>query len=255
MAEASVESTYGPASYACLGENRWTDRPDVLAELRSVGAGKLGSSTIAQILVINPNSSDTITAQIRDAVGRGNDVQVITSAGGPPAIESDADVAAAVHPMLETARAQVADAVVVACFSDPGLDDLRGASAVPVFGIAESAIARAGELGERVGIISSVDDSPPRHTRYWEKLGVDDRVVADIALGLGVLELDTEDAFEQAHRAGQELVGAGADVVVLGCTGMTHMRTRLEEALGVPVVDPCLAAVDAARAELGIEAR
>ncbi|MDH3606617.1 MAG: aspartate/glutamate racemase family protein [Acidimicrobiia bacterium] len=204
-------------------------------------------------MVINPNSSQRITAQIRKAVASGGSVSVVTSSGGPPAIESDDDVVAAIGPMLETSRSYPAAAIVVACFSDPGLDALRAESQVPVFGIAESAIDRALHLGEKVGVISSVVDSLPRHERYWRKLGVHERVVEDIALGLGVLELDTEHAFEKARAAGKELVSSGADVVVLGCTGMTHMQKGLEEALGVPIVDPCLAAVEAAKAELGVE--
>lgn len=176
---------------------------------------------------------------------------MVTSRAGPAAIETDRDVAAAVDPMLEVARSHDASAVVVACFSDPGLDALRAESTAPAFGIAESAVARALELGRRVGVISSVQDSLPRHARYWARLGVEDRVVADIALGLGVLELDTEQAFDRALRAGRDLVAAGADVIVLGCTGMTHMQGRLERELGTPVVDPCRAAVDAARRALG----
>ena len=67
------------------------------------------------------------------------------------------------------------------------------------------------------------------------------------------LELDTEEAFDRARRAGLQLVAAGADVVVLGCTGMTHMQDRLGEALGVPVIDPCSAAVDEARRAIAEE--
>ncbi len=180
-------------------------------------------------------------------------VRVITSQAGPPAIESDADVAAAIGPMLDTVRAHPATAVVVACFSDPGLDELRSGSEAPAFGIAESALHRALELGDRVGVISSVEASLPRHGRYWEKLGVQDRVVADIPLGLGVLELDTEEAFGKALRAGRDLVSSGAEVVVLGCTGMTRMQARLESALGIPVIDPCLAAVEDARRTIAEE--
>lgn len=210
-------------------------------------------SGIRQILVINPNSSESITAQIRRAVADGDGVRVVTSHEGPPAIESDADVVAAVEPMLETARHQDAAAVVVACFSDPGLDELRAESDIPVFGIAESAIRLALRLGDHPGIISSVEASLSRHQRYWTRLGLNDRVVADIPLGLGVLELDTGDAFDRAERAGLELISAGADVVVLGCTGMTHMQERLARSLGVPVVDPCLAAVREARNSLAGE--
>lgn len=208
---------------------------------------------IDPILVINPNSSQRITAQILEAV-EAEGVRVITSQAGPPAIESDQDVIDAVGPLLDTARKQAAAAVVVACFSDPGLDELRAESAVPVFGIAESALRRAVSLGERVGVISSVAASVPRHRRYWARLGVQNNVIADIPLGLGVLELDTEEAYARAYGVGGDLVAAGADVVVLGCTGMTHMRARLEEVLRVPVVDPCTVAVDDARRTVSEEA-
>ncbi len=201
--------------------------------------------------MINPNSSELITAQIRDAVSAvDDDVIVATSSGGPPAIESDDDVFAAVAPMTELIEDHEAAAYVVACFSDPGLEYVRQVTDVPAFGINESAIRAATELGDSVGVISSVADSLPRHARYWEKLGVADRVVADIPLGFGVLELATPEAYEAALEAGRGLLSAGADVIVLGCTGMTHMEARLRDELGVPVIDPCRAAVQAARRAL-----
>jgi allantoin racemase len=79
---------------------------------------------------------------------------------------------------------------------------------------------------------------------------VSDAVVADIPLGLGVLDLGTPEAESRAVRAGIELIDAGADVIVLGCTGLTHMQENLAEMLGVPVVDPCLAAVETAEVTL-----
>ncbi len=200
------------------------------------------------IVVINPNSTERITRQIRDAVSvLGGNVTVVTSPGGPPAIESDAEAAASVLPLLATAEAHGgAAAYVVACFSDPGLDELRRSDDAPSFGIAESALRAAISISEQVGIVSSVEDSVPRHQRYWKRLGIEERVVADMAVGLGVLDLETEDAYERVEAAGESLVRAAAGVVVLGCTGMTHMAERLQARLGVPVIDPCRAAVCAA---------
>jgi Asp/Glu/hydantoin racemase len=72
-------------------------------------------------------------------------------------------------------------------------------------------------------------------------------VVADNAVGHGVLELHTPQAAEDVRAAARTLVEEhGADVVILGCAGLTHMRAGLEAELGVPVVDPCRAAVGAA---------
>jgi Asp/Glu/hydantoin racemase len=92
------------------------------------------------ILVINPNSSEQISAQIRKAVSDFDSVTVVTSASGPSAIETDEDVLASIEPMLAVAVSRPSDAIVVACFSDPGLDRLRAQTPTPVFGIAESAM-------------------------------------------------------------------------------------------------------------------
>ena len=106
-----------------------------------------------------------------------------------------------------------------------------------------------------VGIISSVDASIPRHERYWRRLGISDRIVSDIAIGRGVLDLEGSEAFADTLATAREVVAGGAEVVVLGCTGLSHVRKDLAHALGVPVVDPCQAATSMAlsvRAEGGM---
>lgn len=204
------------------------------------------------VLVVNPNSTQAMTDQIADAVRdlwrpAGFDVEVVTSTAGPAAIQSDADGVAAVEPMLDLVAAREADAYVVACFSDPGIDLMRERLSRPVFGIAESALLVALGRGRRVGIVSSVAASVPRHQRYWDRLGLASRVVADIAVGHGVLELHTPQAVADVRATARLLVEEhGADVVILGCAGLTHLRAGLEAELGVLVVDPCRAAVGAA---------
>ena len=210
---------------------------------------------LGTVCVVNPNSSENISRQIEDAVRSladdlGVETRVVTCAEGPPAIESDEDVVAAVGAMVETARAHPADAYVVACFSDPGITELRSAVDEPVFGIAESAVLAAMSRGRQVGIISALDMAIPRHFRYWDRIGVARRIVADIASGRGVLDLESDEAYEDVLDAGKQLADSGADVLVLGCTGMTHLRVRLQDDLGLPVVEPCQAAVTSAAAAL-----
>lgn len=197
---------------------------------------------IESIVVINPNSSERISAEMREALRNYSTVSVVTSTFGPAAIESDGDVEAAIDPLVATARGLESDAFIIGCFSDPGLSEVRAAVDVPVYGIAESAITEALRVGDRIGVISSVQASVPRHDRYWHRLGVADSIAGDIPVGLGVLELASAEAFERTVTAGKQLAELGADVVVLGCTGMSHMRARVEDALGIPVVDPCDAA-------------
>lgn len=203
------------------------------------------------IYIVNPNSSQHVTEGIDAAVAPMRAVCPVpigarTLKEGPPGIESQAHVDGVVAPLLAHCAAleEGASAFVVACFSDPGLAALREQSARPVLGIAESAVLTAMTLGQRFGIISILSKSIPRHMRYLGAMGVMDRLAADRPLELGVLELqDRARTFERLVTVGQELRdGAGADVLILGCAGMTAYRGDLEARLGVPVVEPCQAA-------------
>jgi Asp/Glu/hydantoin racemase len=203
------------------------------------------------IYIVNPNSSLHVTEGIDVAVAPMRAVSPVpiearTLKEGPPGIESQAHVDGVVAPLLAHCAAleEGASAFVVACFSDPGLAALREQSARPVLGIAESAVLTAMTLGQRFGIISILSKSIPRHMRYLGAMGVMDRLAADRPLEMGVLELqDRARTFERLVTVGQELRdGAGADVLILGCAGMTAYRTDLEAGLGVPVVEPCQAA-------------
>ncbi len=203
------------------------------------------------IYVINPNSSQHVTDGIDHAVSpmrAASSVPIVahTLAEGPAGIETQAHVDGVVSPLLAHCAKLEADAsaFVVACYSDPGLAALREQSSRPVLGIAEASILTAMTMGQRFGIISILSRSIPRHMRYVGAMGVMDRLAADLPLELGVLELaDTDRTFARLKTVGAQLRDtAMADVVILGCAGMTAFRTDLEDHLGVPVVEPCQAA-------------
>lgn len=204
------------------------------------------------IYVINPNSSQHVTDGIDRAVDPMRAASPVpiaarTLAEGPPGIESQAHVDGVVAPLLTHCAAleDDASAFVIACYSDPGLAAVREQSARPVVGIAEASILTAMTMGQRFGIISILSKSIPRHMRYVGAMGVMDRLAADMPLELGVLELADENrTFERLKDVGTRLRDtAMADVLILGCAGMTAFRTDLENYLGVPVVEPCQAAV------------
>jgi Asp/Glu/hydantoin racemase len=62
--------------------------------------------------------------------------------------------------------------------------------------------------------------------------------------------LAPEAARARLIAAARGCVEAGAGAVVLGCTGMAGHRAAVEQACGVPVVEPCQAAVAVALAGL-----
>ena len=61
--------------------------------------------------------------------------------------------------------------------------------------------------------------------------------VAETASGEGTL---SEDDRGRPHALKEE---DGAGAIVMGCAGMARHRQALEEALGIPVIDPTQAAV------------
>lgn len=205
-----------------------------------------------RIVVVNPNSSEAVTRGIDDAVQRlrlrgGPEIECVTLKEGPPGIETQAHVESVVQPLcrLVAARDNEASAFVIACYSDPGLHATREATRKPVLGIAESGVLTAMTLGQRFGVIAILAKSIPRHLRYYGAMGVQDRLAGELPIGLGVAELQDEGrTFGRMAEVGGRLKDEhGADVVVMGCAGMARYRKRLQDAIGIPVVEPTQAAV------------
>jgi Asp/Glu/hydantoin racemase len=208
---------------------------------------------MARILVINPNSSTAVTAQIDTAIGTlrrdgGPSIDVLGLADGPPGIQSQVHVESVVQPLLRCVREEPADAYVIACFSDPGLHAAREIARAPVFGIAECAVFSALQRGSRFGVIAILNNSIPRHLRYFGAMGVMSRFAGDRAIGMGVAELaDEHKTFERMRKAAIDLRDIdGADVLIMGCAGMAQQRQRLADDVGLPVIEPTQAAVSAA---------
>jgi Asp/Glu/hydantoin racemase len=108
----------------------------------------------------------------------------------------------------------------------------------------ECGILTALTLGQRFGVIAILATSIPRHLRTINAMGVSSRLANERAVGLPVVELADES--KTSHRmieVGRALAADGANSIVMGCAGMAQYRDRVEQAAGVPVVEPTQAAV------------
>ncbi len=204
-----------------------------------------------RIIVINPNSStevtDGIDAALDDLRADTNaEFECLTLTEGPPGVETQSHVDSVVKPLCRLIEScdNRASAFVVACFSDPGLHSARETTRKPVLGIAESGLLTALTLGDRVGVIAILAGSIPRHSRFIRAMGIESRIAGELPVGLGVTELADENVtYTRMTDVGKRLAEEkGADVLVMGCAGMARYRTRLEDALGMPVIDPTQAA-------------
>jgi allantoin racemase len=204
-----------------------------------------------RLRVINPNSNEAVTRGLDAALeplrfANGPEIVCSTLPEGPFGIETQADVESVVMPLRRTVEADNAsDAFVIACYSDPGLHVCRESTMRPVFGIAEcgvlTALARAG----RFGVIAISQRSIARHMRYLRQMGLTDRFAGERPLEMSVAETaGGEKTLERMIDVGRQLKEEdGAEAVIMGCAGMARHRRPLEEALGVPVIDPTQAAV------------
>lgn len=206
------------------------------------------------LLVLNPNSSQIITDHIRRALEpfcfpNGPTIVCETLTSGPPGIETQAHVDATTEKMIrwfdEHPQHRQADALVLACFSDPGLFAIREVLPCPVIGCAEAAYLSASGLAEKFGVISILARAVPRHKRQVRQLGLEHRLAEDLPIEVNVVNLVDEDlTFSRMRAVGQRLVrDHGAGVVIMGCAGMARYRARLEDELSVPVIDPTQAGV------------
>ena len=204
-----------------------------------------------RILVINPNSTQAVTDGIHLALeplrlSGGPTFECVTLREGPPGIQSQRDVDAVIGPLTRLIAERDADcsAFVIACYSDPGLFSAREVTTKPVLGISECGVLTALTLGHRFGVIAILAQSIPRHLRYLGAMGVTDRLAAELPVGLQVTELaDASRTQQRMIDTGRRLVEEhGAHVIVMGCAGMAQYRAPLEDALGVPVVEPTQAA-------------
>jgi len=204
-----------------------------------------------RILVINPNSNHLVTQGLKEALkpldfDGGPEIVCETLAEGPHGIESQADADSVVMPLRRLVESDNHSAAfVIACYSDPGLHVCREGTDRPVFGIAECGVLTALARAETFGVIAIAQRSIRRHLRYLRQMGLMDRMTSERPLNMSVAETTSGDGtlakMIEVGRALKDEDGAGA--IVMGCAGMARHRKSLEQALGIPVIDPTQAAV------------
>src|SRR4051812_13902834 len=204
-----------------------------------------------RILVINPNSNESVTRGLQEALqplgfADGPEIVCETLTEGPYGIESQADVEAVTMPLRRRVEADnQADCLVIACYSDPGLQVCREGTDRPVLGIAECGVLTALARAETFGVIAVRQTSIRRHLRYLRQMGLTDRLAGERPLEMSVAETASgEGTLSRMIKIGRALKDQdGANVIVMGCAGMARHRAPLEDALGIPVIDPTQAAV------------
>lgn len=205
------------------------------------------------IHLVNPNTTRTMTekaaAAARSVAAPGTEILADESRIGPASIEGPFDGAMAVPGMLARIDAAVragADAHVIACFDDTGLDAARALSPKPVIGISEAAFHMATLVAERFTVVTTLGRAVPTIEANLARYGLAARCARVRAAEVPVLALE-EPGSDACARISEEIARALAEdrcgAVVLGCAGMTDLAAELARIHAIPVVDGVAAAV------------
>lgn len=213
---------------------------------------------MTKILIVNPNTTASMTATIaaaaRAAAAPGTEISAVTSAMGPVSIEGYYDEAFAVPGLIQAlVNAPDADAAIVACFDDTGLDAARTAARFPVVGICEAALVTAGQIAKRIAVVTTLPRSIVPLEELVRRYGFAERARVT-ACDVAVLDLEKPGSGAEAKLEAEiaRALDHGAEAIVLGCAGMAGLADYLEDRLQIPVIDGVCAAVKFAEALVGM---
>ncbi|MER9134808.1 aspartate/glutamate racemase family protein [Mesorhizobium sp. M0830] len=214
-----------------------------------------------QILVVNPNTTssmtETIAAAARAVAGAWTEVVAVTSSMGPVSIEGYYDEALAVPGLLMEIAAgerRGAQAAIIACFDDTGLDAARAMAGIPVIGICEAALSIAAFIAQRFTVVTTTERSLVPVEGLVQRYGMAGRVRVRAA-DISVLALE-DPASGAVGKLRDEIARAigedRAEAIVLGCAGMADLAHRLQAEFQLPVIDGVGAALKQAEALISL---
>lgn len=142
------------------------------------------------------------------------------------------------------------DAVVLYCFSDPVIDACREALRIPVIGGAQASCLAALNVCRSFGVILADEARLPEKKLFLRTLGVSPERIGQIAaVNLNGVSpwADRETTFKKLLACGQKMMReTHTEAIVLGCLSFLGLAEPLSRVLGIPVIDPAVAAVTTA---------
>ena len=216
-----------------------------------------------KIVVINPNTTASMTAKIGDAARKvasaGTDIVAVNPSYGPASIEGYYDEVFAIPGMIEEiSKNPDADAFIIACFDDTGLDAARCATSAPIIGIGEAGFHFASLISGKFGVVTTLARSIPAIEHNLVKYGLDRRCARVRASEVPVLDLErpgSDACLKISAEIERSIRDDGAEAIVLGCAGMADLAHQLGEEHGVPVLDGVSCAVKLAEGLVGLGIR
>jgi allantoin racemase len=215
-----------------------------------------------KLLIINPNTTDAMTRKVEAAacafLPEGTRITAASGRFGPRYIASRAAFAVAGHAALDAyaAHGGDCDAVLLACFGDPGLDALREIAPVPVIGLVEASAQEASKGGRRFSIVTGGALWEPMLREMLTVRGLAGNLasIRTVAPDGGTIARDPDRALALLAAACDACVGDdGAEAVILGGVGLIGLAERLQPSRRYPVICSVMAGLRAVSAAQSAE--
>ena len=197
------------------------------------------------ICIINPNTTKKMTDKIKvvakKVASNGTTIVSTNPKNGPESIEGYYDEVFCIPGLIEEVLSNSeADAYIIACFDDTGLDAVRTITNKPVLGIGDSSFHIASCLAGTFSVITTLDLSVPILKNNLLKRGFDRICVNVSSVNVPVLDLENEEsnallAIEDEIQ--RSITNDKAEAIVLGCAGMADFAEKLEKKFSIPVIE------------------
>jgi len=212
-----------------------------------------------KLVVIEPVGSASFKKDTEDYFEKFKDasteIKVVNLERGPETIETYYDVALASSGIVEIVRKEEknCDAFIIDCFADPGLDASREVSGKLVLGVAEVTMHVASIIANKFSIITTERNSVPWTEVQALNYSVKERLTSVVSIDMSVKELFFNDSsYSRFLAASREEMRKGSEAIVFGCTRMNVFAERLQEDLGIPVLEPSKVTLKVAEAMANI---
>jgi len=198
------------------------------------------------IFVINPVGTsrwDRADKEYLERFARRDTVVTVASlSSGPESIEDYRSKALVCPEILKLARknARKYDAMFVNCFGDPCVEAVQEVTKIPVPAVGETSMMMASLLGDKFAVISPTRNTALQVESNARRMGLDIGTFSVVPLEIPVLQLERNRrrTIREIVKVAKKCLINGAEVIVLGCTGMAYMADEIRKKIQAPLIEP-----------------
>lgn len=204
-----------------------------------------------RFLVITPVHNDALIARIREGILKkhitGAELVFVGLDRGPAVVEGFVDEVFSGPEVVHIVHRNEADfdGFFINCCGDVAVDALREITDKPVLGAGEASYFLASAAGVPFSIITIGSNAQNKANYRYRELGCS-RYIATVGIPEGVMGLSDSPSDTAEHivsAAKKQQTEQGAELFVLGCTGMIDVYDEVKKRLGCPVIEPGTAGI------------